>query len=98
MGIKQIIADIEKPFKSAERIAVEKFEAAKKAIEELAVHVDGAGLVVAEDTEAALELAVSALKREQAALEAKLSPPPAAAGSSSAGEAQGSGQAAGSGT
>jgi hypothetical protein len=79
-GIKAIVAAIEKPFekvfKSAEEVLAEKLAAGKRALEEIALHVDGAGLVVAEDTEAALELAVSALKREQAALQAKLAPPP----------------------
>ena len=83
MSFKTIVAasekDIAKPFKSVKQVAVEKIAAAKKALEELALHVDSFGVIVAEDTEAAVELAVSALKREQATLEAKIAPQPAEA-------------------
>ena len=72
MSFKSIAASIENDFRSADERLVAKWRKAKEAAEELALHVENGGVVVAEDVDAIMTISVAAMKREIAVLEAKI--------------------------
>ena len=76
MSFKDIAAKIKAAFKSDKAILVDKLTAAKKALEEIALHVEDKEIKVGEDigkdTEATIADALALIQRDRDALAAKL--------------------------
>jgi hypothetical protein len=76
VSFKDIVAKIKAVFKSDKAILVDKLTAAKKALEEIALHVEDKEIKVGEDigkdTEAAIADALALIQRDRDALAAKL--------------------------